>query len=76
MSTGRVIAVRCTEDGEVSWHAEGDPGANYHTLCGLSLDDDLFEKVPAATRQHKISCATCRTVFELAMTFRRAQFAS
>lgn len=60
-------------DGEVTWHADANSGANYHTLCGLSLDDDIASKVPAK-RGQKINCEMCRQAWDAARLFRSKDF--
>lgn len=68
-----IVGVRQIDTGEVTWHADADPGGNYDTLCGLSLTDDEMEGVQAA-RGQKIDCANCFGIWTEARKFRRSNF--
>ena len=63
------IAVRSLAEGCVTIHADADPGGNYGTLCGLSLDDDEFEVVDTPERA-RINCAHCHRVWVTARAFK------
>lgn len=68
------IGVRGVDDGRITVCASADPGANYHTLCGNSLDDDMMEEVPIASNA-RITCCACRRVWEEAKRFKSSDFA-
>ena len=59
-------------DGETTWHAEASLGT-YHTLCGLSLDDDEASRVEAP-RGTKIDCQACANVWVAARAVRSTCF--
>lgn len=41
----KVVGAKDKETGGIEWHASASSVGNYHTLCGLSLDDDQFDPV-------------------------------
>jgi hypothetical protein len=57
----------------VTWHAEANMPGNYHTLCSLSLDDDLQESVEPQGGQ-KVTCVACRNAFMEAKRFKASDF--
>lgn len=61
------------EDGDVIVHEAGHV-AGYHTLCGLSLDDDTFQ-VAEARRGARINCSQCHEVWKEARGLRADDFA-
>jgi hypothetical protein len=63
------IGVKEVDTGDITICAKGDPGANYHTLCGTSLDDTCFEEVPIACNA-RVDCPACHSVWQLARTFK------
>lgn len=67
------IGVKDVDTGEVTICAAGDPGANYHTLCGTSLNDDCFEQVDVGDGA-RINCQMCKQTWELARSFRASDF--
>lgn len=68
-----VVGARDLASGIVSWHANADAGANFDTLCNISLDDDLFEAVEPAHGQ-KISCPSCYQAWLAGKKFRASDF--
>ena len=56
--TDAVVGAKSSEDGETTWHARAELPGNYHTVCGLSLDDDMQEAV-RAPRGQKVDCTAC-----------------
>lgn len=61
------------ENGEgITWHATGSI-AGYHTLCGLSLNDDYDQIEPENSKQ-KITCKQCLETFLEARRFRITDF--
>lgn len=68
------VGVRNTESGETRVCASGDVGAGYGTLCGTSLNDDMFEEVDISERA-RINCPMCKSTWQLAKTFKAANFA-
>lgn len=69
----KVVGAREVETGDTSWHASANINANYHTLCGISLDDDLHEPIPAQ-RGQKIDCVHCKNVVIEASRFKMSDF--
>ncbi len=69
----KVVAVREIMTGEVTYHASASLPGDYHTLCGLSLTDDIFEQAKAPYRV-KVMCLRCRLVWEEAKRFRVCDF--
>ena len=67
-----VIGARPVEGGPTEWHGQASVG-NYQTLCGLSLDDDLFAAVPG---NHRITCPQCRATWLAARSIRAVDFAA
>lgn len=67
-----VIGAQPVKGGEIEWHGEGAAGHDY-TLCGLSVDGDLF--VPVAGN-HRITCRQCRGIWLAAKMIRSADFAA
>ena len=61
-----VIGARPVDGGPTEWHGASGDG-NYQTLCGLSLDDDLFEAVQGNQR---ITCPQCRATWLAARYWR------
>lgn len=59
---------------KTDWHASCDPGANYDTLCGVSLSDDPLRS-ETAKRGQKITCAHCYNIWKLAHEYSPGQFA-
>lgn len=70
----KVVGAYRPETGETTWHAAAALPGNYHTLCGLSLDDDEHEP-KTAPRGQKIECAACFAVFTETRRFRVSDFA-
>lgn len=67
-----VVGVREAETGKVRVCAKADMPGNYHTLCGCSLDDDMFVEAP--TRLKKVTCEGCFAVWREAQLFKRSDF--
>jgi hypothetical protein len=70
-----IIGAQSTESGELTWHAAAALTGNYHTLCGLSLDDDLTDPV-APERGQKITCHACKVTHSEASKFKLSDFES
>ena len=68
------VGVRCLEDGgSVRVCAEANMPGNYHTLCGVSLDDDQFEAAPIPESK-RIDCNDCKAVWLAARAFKADDF--
>lgn len=70
----KVIGVIAIESGEILNHASASIPGDYHTLCGLSLTDDLFERVDIP-RKSKITCQNCFCIWSESLRFRENDFA-
>ncbi|CAM5570219.1 hypothetical protein [Eoetvoesiella caeni] len=58
----KVIGSHEHDTGTILFHAEAELPGNYHTLCGISLDDDLFEPIEPPIDQ-KVNCAIRASAF-------------
>lgn len=69
-----VVGSISNETDEVIYHEAGGT-AGYHTLCGLSLDDDLFRAVEEdIPRRQRITCRQCFSVWQEARSLRATDF--
>lgn len=68
------IGVRDVGGGRVSICASVDPGGNYQTLCGNSVDDDMMEEVIIPSNA-RITCGACRRIWAEAKRFKPSDFA-
>jgi hypothetical protein len=67
-----VIGARPVEGGPTEWHGQAG-GGDYHTLCGVSVDGDIFDAVPG---NHRITCPQCRAIWSAARSIRAMDFAA
>lgn len=67
------IGVIDVESGRLTVCASADPGGAYHTLCGISLNDDQFEPYGIAD-ETLINCKDCRAIWDICRTFNRRDF--
>jgi hypothetical protein len=67
-----VIGAKPVGGGAIEWHGQGAAGHDY-TLCGLSVDGDLFDPVHG---NHRITCLQCRTIWLAAKEIRAVDFAA
>ncbi len=68
------IASKDLGTGEVIIHEQSGV-AGYHTLCGISLNDDAFVEVEI-TGKDKITCASCFRVYVSTKYLRLEDFAA
>lgn len=73
MNLHNAIGAKSLETGEVSIHCDADPGGAYQTLCGLSIDGDLYEFHPISNRS-RVNCPQCFSVWKEARRFRAEDF--
>ena len=68
-----VIGSKEVETGEIVFHAKAAIPGDYPTLCGVSLNDSMFEEVEAKDTQ-KITCTHCWALFNAAKNFKVSDF--
>ena len=74
MNKHRAVGVKDLESGKVTICASADAGgAGYGTLCGTSLDDDMFCEVPIAVNV-RIECVQCKQIWKTARSFKAENF--
>lgn len=69
----KAIGVLEVHSGEITIHASAELCGNYHTLCGLSLDDSEFTPHPIAVNA-RIECKSCYENWKEAKKFRASNF--
>lgn len=68
------VGVLPADGGEVRVCAAGGAGTGYDTLCGKTLNGELFIRVPISDRV-RINCPMCRATWSLAKAFTAKDFA-
>lgn len=69
-----VVTTRDVDTGAVVHHMSVDHG-NYGTLCGVSTDDDVYERLDTPAGQ-KITCTNCVAIWRKAKEYRASDIAA
>lgn len=67
----KFIQISC--EGKVDSHAPDITGA-YDSLCGIDKDDPTIEHSPVDELADKITCVTCREIWEVCRKLKYSDF--